>query len=72
ILLNNINSNNNVVQRELNFEVLIESVERKDPRVIILMALGALPSQDYPGHFNDLASDKHLINVSARSCCYSL
>ncbi|AAL83092.1 hypothetical protein FDJ06_gp147 [Pseudomonas phage SL2] len=60
ILLNNINSNNNVVQRELNFEVLIESVERKDPRVIILMALGALPSQDYPGHFDDLASDKQL------------
>ncbi|MFO5979555.1 hypothetical protein ACLBSL_33265, partial [Klebsiella pneumoniae] len=66
ILLNNINSNNNVVQRELNFEVLIESVERKDPRVIILMALGALPSQDYPGHFNDLASDIQLFKRDSR------
>ncbi|MFO5574894.1 hypothetical protein ACLBPA_29630, partial [Klebsiella pneumoniae] len=33
ILLNNINSNNNVVQRELNFEGLIESVVPKDLRV---------------------------------------
>ncbi|MFO5848541.1 hypothetical protein ACLBP5_30580, partial [Klebsiella pneumoniae] len=45
---------------EPTFERTTESAYRKDTGVIILMALGTLPSQDYPGHFNDLASDKQL------------